>query len=88
MVNNWLADGAEDHEELTGEEEIDERTENKRQSKKVIRSRQNDLNERLSSLKEFLLSLPNVESHYCRATSQKCYLDLLDVKSSVVPVLF
>ncbi|KAG5861499.1 hypothetical protein JTB14_010112 [Gonioctena quinquepunctata] len=42
MVNNWLEDGAEEHEELSGEDE----TGNKKHSKKV--TRQKDLNERLS----------------------------------------
>lgn len=73
MVNNWLEGGGEDHVELTEEDETDERTENKRQSKKI--TKQEDLNERCNLLKEFLLALPNVESHYCRAGSQKLYLE-------------
>ena len=46
---------------------------NKERSRK--KTRQEELAARLKLLKEFLSSLPTVESHYCRALTKKLYLE-------------
>lgn len=80
MVKNWLENSSEKDDDLVDDPnpnenptKMNENTAKKQNAKRM--SRQHDLSKRLESLKEFLLTLPNVESHYCRSSSKKLYLE-------------
>lgn len=71
MVSSWL-DDEEDLKETILEKENFEKPVKNKPSKRV--TRQEEVGNRLRFLKDFLTSLPNVESHYCGANSKKLYL--------------
>lgn len=90
-VNNWLKEKTEIEDSQNADEPIsmdemeDENlceTSNKKKRSRPLRQEQ--LITKHISLKEFLLSLPTVESHYCRKSSTKLYLEPLWTSKSVI----
>lgn len=78
MVNKWLQVAVQDDNlnEVEGTDKNkpnDEGENNHKHTKKS--TRQEDLSKRFDLLKEFLMALPKVESHYCRSSSTKLYLE-------------
>lgn len=84
-VNNWLKEKKDDRNEnsldsddLTesgNEVDVDKARKSGLKEKRSRPSRQEQLITRHNILKEFLLSLPTIESHYCRKSSTKLYLE-------------
>lgn len=61
--------------EINGENSKEDNERAGKKAKRKVPTRQEDLCNRLSLLKTFLLAMPKVESHYCRSSSTKLYLE-------------
>lgn len=75
MALNWIKEKEDIDVDDKEAEDINKIKSKREKAQNNVKSKRKDLIERNGSMKDFFSSLPKVESHYCRSSSNKLYLE-------------